>query len=460
MDEVTDPRGFRILGLAGSLRSASVHRGIVRAAHEVAPEWMSCEGFDLGTIPYFNQDVEDGGDPEPVEELRGRIRASDAVLIATPEYDYSIPGVLTAALDWALRSRHGASPFRHKPVGIARGRKRSDGGRREAGGRRIVCRRVPRGHGRRRRPGAARRGGIRTHNRRQAGQEVRRGWPTAHGSGPAARQGRQKGGEVMELNLEGKTAVVTGASRGIGLAVTRALVEEGAFVVAGARHVGDELDELRSSGLVEPVAVDLGDPEGPANLVSRSEARGGADILVNNVGTLTVRFDGFLTVTDEDWLHAFTLNLLAAVRATRAALPLLRARGGGSIVSISSINAFLPDPGIIDYCAAKAALSNFSKALSKEVGPEGIRVNTVSPGPVATPLWLGDGGVAATAAKALGTDKEAAREQVIKEQGGLATGRFTEPREVADLVLFLAGDRAANITGADFVIDGGMVKTL
>jgi chromate reductase len=111
-------KDFRILGLAGSLRRASFHRGIVRAAHEVGPEWMSCESFDLSRIPYFNQDIEDEGTPEPVEELREKIRAYDAVLIATPEYDYAIPGVLTAALDWVLRSRYDRTPFRHKPVGI------------------------------------------------------------------------------------------------------------------------------------------------------------------------------------------------------------------------------------------------------------------------------------------------------------------------------------------------------
>jgi chromate reductase len=109
---------FRILGLAGSLRRASVHRGIVRAAHEVTPEWMSCESFDLGAIPYFNQDLEDESNPEPVSELREKIRAYDAVLIATPEYDYAVPGVLTATLDWCLRSRYDPTPFRHKAVGI------------------------------------------------------------------------------------------------------------------------------------------------------------------------------------------------------------------------------------------------------------------------------------------------------------------------------------------------------
>jgi len=113
-----DHKDFRILGLAGSLRRASFHRGILRAAHEVGPQWMSCESFDMSQIPYFNQDVEDEGNPEPVKDLREKIRTHDAVLIATPEYDYAVPGVLTAALDWALRSPHDRTPLRHKPVRI------------------------------------------------------------------------------------------------------------------------------------------------------------------------------------------------------------------------------------------------------------------------------------------------------------------------------------------------------
>lgn len=107
---------FKILGLAASLRRASVHRGLLRAAHEVCPQDMACESFDLGRIPFFNADVEAEGDPEPVRELKDKIRAHDAVLIASPEYDYAVPGVLTTALDWCLRS---PSPLRHKPVGIA-----------------------------------------------------------------------------------------------------------------------------------------------------------------------------------------------------------------------------------------------------------------------------------------------------------------------------------------------------
>jgi NAD(P)-dependent dehydrogenase (short-subunit alcohol dehydrogenase family) len=138
-------------------------------------------------------------------------------------------------------------------------------------------------------------------------------------------------------------------------------------------------------------------------------------------------------------------------------LPHLIERGAGSIVTVSSVNSFLPDPLVIDYSAAKAALANFSKALSKEVGPRGIRVNTVSPGPVATDLWLGEDGVAATVAGVAGGEPGAVVEQATE---GMATGRFTRPEEVADLVLMLAGDRAGNVTGSDFVIDGGLIGTL
>jgi len=265
---------------------------------------------------------------------------------------------------------------------------------------------------------------------------------------------------AVNLNLRGKIAVVTGASKGIGLAITKGLVAEGARVIAGARDVGGELGALASREAVRAVSIDLSAPDGPQALVAHAEEFGGLDILVNNVGAVAVRLGGFASVTDDQWLSSLNLNFMAAVRTTRAALTPMLKRGGGIIVTVSSVNSFLPDPGIIDYCAAKAALTNFSKALSKEVGPKGIRMNTVSPGPVETALWLGPEGVAATVAKASGVDTETARKQVVESQGGFATGRFTRPDEVADLVLFLASDRSGNITGSDFVIDGGLIKTL
>ncbi|GIF68491.1 3-oxoacyl-ACP reductase [Asanoa ishikariensis] len=261
----------------------------------------------------------------------------------------------------------------------------------------------------------------------------------------------------MDLQLSGKVAVVTGASRGIGLAVTRALAAEGVRVTAGARQPTDELTQLASTYQVHPVTVDLGTPDGPARLVDEAVAAfGGLDIVVNNVGAARPRVDGFLSVTDEDWLSTLTINFLAAVRTTRAALPHLYARGGGSIVTISSVNATLPDPLVIDYSAAKGALANFCKALSKEAGPRGVRVNTVSPGPVATALWLGGDGVAATVATATGSTPEAVAKEAAS---GSVTGRFTRPDEVADLVLVLASERAGNTAGADFVIDGGLITT-
>ncbi|MEV5148105.1 oxidoreductase [Streptomyces sp. NPDC052727] len=264
----------------------------------------------------------------------------------------------------------------------------------------------------------------------------------------------------MDLHLKGKTVVVTGASRGIGLAVTRAFAGEGARVVAGARTTSPELDELAVTGSVVPVTADLATAAGVETLIETAVERfNGIDVLVNNVGKAQPRLGGFASVTDEQWLETLTVNLLSAVRASRAALPALLA-SRGSIVTISSVNAFLPDPGVIDYTASKAALTNFSKALSKEVSPQGVRVNTVAPGPVSTDLWIGPGGMAETIAAAMGVEPQEAVDQAINSLGGFATGRFTRPDEVADLVLMLASDRTANITGADFTIDGGLIKTL
>ncbi|GGN82349.1 3-oxoacyl-ACP reductase [Actinoplanes lobatus] len=256
----------------------------------------------------------------------------------------------------------------------------------------------------------------------------------------------------MNLNLAGKTAVVTGASKGIGLAITRALAGEGANVVAAARTAAT------ATGSVYPVAVDLTTPGGPAALIEAAVARfGGVDILVNNVGAVRPRPDGFLSVTDDGWTSTFLVNFFSAVRTTRAVLPHLLSKGAGSIVTITSVNAVLPDPMVIDYSAAKAALASFCKSLSKEVGPHGIRVNTISPGPVSTDLWLGDDGVAAALSRVTGRPPQDIAASAAKDT---VTGRFTRADEVAALVLLLAGDRAANVIGADFAIDGGMTTTL
>jgi NAD(P)-dependent dehydrogenase (short-subunit alcohol dehydrogenase family) len=261
----------------------------------------------------------------------------------------------------------------------------------------------------------------------------------------------------MDLGISGRRALVTGASRGIGLAVVRRLVAEGAQVVAAARTRGDGLATLAGDGQVEFVPVDLTAPEGPSELVAAARRGGPIDILVNNAGAVTPRLAGFAAVTDAEWDATWTLTLMAAVRTTRAVIGDMVAAGRGAIVTTSSVNAFLPDPAVIDYGAAKAALSNFCKALSKEVGPAGVRVNTVSPGPVSTALWLGPGGVAEAVAQTAGGAAEDVARQAV---AGTATGRFTTPDEVADLVVMLCGERVTNVTGADFVIDGGLVQTL
>jgi NAD(P)-dependent dehydrogenase (short-subunit alcohol dehydrogenase family) len=260
----------------------------------------------------------------------------------------------------------------------------------------------------------------------------------------------------MDLELEGKVAVVTGASKGIGLAIVRTLAAEGMRVVGGALTV-DALDGIEG---VTALALDLVDPAGSAELVRAAvEQHGQIDVLVNNVGGVKLRLNGFLEVSDEDFEASMQLNFFAALRAMRAAVePMLEQGSGGTIVNVASVNSFFhPDGLVIDYGAAKAALLNVAKALSQELGPKGIRINSISPGPVATDLWLGDHGVAATIAAATGSTAEAVREQAI---AGMPTGRFTTPEEAATLVALLASPRTGNVTGSNYVIDGGLIKTM
>jgi NAD(P)-dependent dehydrogenase (short-subunit alcohol dehydrogenase family) len=258
----------------------------------------------------------------------------------------------------------------------------------------------------------------------------------------------------MDLELRDKVAVVTGASKGIGLAVVRELAAEGAKVVAGARHA----ETLEAIEGVSAVTVDLLASDGPARLVGHAvEDHGGVDVLINNVGAAPVRLDGFLSLSDSDFQQSLELNFFAALRATRAAVQEMRKRGAGTIVNVASVNSFFePDGGVIDYGAAKASLVNVAKSLSQELGPEGIRITSVSPGPVATDLWLGAGGVADKVGTATGAGADAVRDRMA---ASMATGRFTSPTEVATIVALLASPRVANVTGANWVIDGGLIKT-
>jgi NAD(P)-dependent dehydrogenase (short-subunit alcohol dehydrogenase family) len=188
----------------------------------------------------------------------------------------------------------------------------------------------------------------------------------------------------MELGLGDKVVVVTGASKGIGLAVARAFAEEGAKVVVGSRTPSEGLEELARRYPLLHVAVDLGTTEGSEKLVGHAvEEFGGVDVLVNNVGVFEPRLEGFAAITDEDWRRTFEINFMSAVRISRAVLPSMVERGSGAIVNVSSINARLPLSFVADYSAAKAALTNLSKLLA-----ETQRSSYSSPRPRGL-AWLG-----------------------------------------------------------------------
>ncbi len=264
----------------------------------------------------------------------------------------------------------------------------------------------------------------------------------------------------MDLNLRNKVAVVSGASKGIGLSIATALADAGARVVAGSRNPGSALSHLATDFPVVPFAVDLSTVDGPAQLIEHAVTQFGfVDILINNVGGAQFHPKGFLSISDDDWERTLALNVMSTVRASRAVMPIMIEHGGGAIVNISSLNAHQPGAPIADYSSAKAAVTNLSKALAEEFGSKGIRVNTVSPGPVRTPLLTGVGGIANTIAQASGSDRETIVER-FPQMNSMTLGRLIEVDEVAALVLFLASDRAATITGSDFIIDGGMKKTI
>lgn len=259
----------------------------------------------------------------------------------------------------------------------------------------------------------------------------------------------------MKLHLEGKVAIVTGASRGIGHAVVGALMEAGASVVTGARSTEPPVDG------VFHVSVDLSTAEGPRTLVRRALSEfDGVDVLVNNVGGGVAGggggAPGFLGVDDDRWAAALDLNLLSAVRASREALPSLVERRG-SIVNISSNAARMPSAGPVQYTVAKAALTAFGKALAEEFGPQGVRINTVSPGPVHTDLWAGPEGYGARLAKSKGITHERLLAG-LPEAMGMTTGSLVRPEEIASLVTYLASPHAVSINGSDLVVDGGALK--
>jgi NAD(P)-dependent dehydrogenase (short-subunit alcohol dehydrogenase family) len=242
----------------------------------------------------------------------------------------------------------------------------------------------------------------------------------------------------MDLGLADSVCLVTGSTGGIGLETAKLLRAEGATVVTTGRSGGD-------------VPADLAQPGEPERVVAETiERHGRLDVLVNNVGYSEIR--KLEDLTDQIWQASFELNLLSAVRATRAALPGMRERGSGTIVNVSSTAAKRPSTGMPDYSVMKAALLSFSRLVADLHAKDGIRCNAVTPGPTATAAWLGEGGLA---------DQQGERESVLaKVAAGRPLGRLAQPEEIASVIVFLCSARASYVTGAAWSADGGTVPII
>ena len=258
----------------------------------------------------------------------------------------------------------------------------------------------------------------------------------------------------LDLQLKGLRALVTGGTKGVGAAVVEGLHAAGVQVMATARSA-----PARSTLGVTYIAADLSTADGAA-VVARSvlERWGGVDILVNVLGGSSAPGGGFAALDDAQWLHELNQNLMPAVRLDRALLPSMLAQGSGVIIHVSSIQRLLPLPeSTTAYAAAKAALSTYSKALSKEVTPKGVRVLRVSPGWVETEASVA---LAERLASQAGTDYEGGKQIIMQSLGGIPLGRPAKPQEVADLITFLVSPRAGSISGSEHLIDGGTVPTV
>jgi NAD(P)-dependent dehydrogenase (short-subunit alcohol dehydrogenase family) len=258
---------------------------------------------------------------------------------------------------------------------------------------------------------------------------------------------------VFGDEFKGKRVLVTGGTKGIGEAILRRFALSGASVATTARS---EAAHGQDSTLF--IKADLGTDRGVQNVFDRIlQEWDGLDILVNNVGGTETKAGGFEVLTDEDWQTILDVNLLAAVRLDRAFLPGMIERKSGVVIHISSVAHRLPFPNsTLAYAAAKAALTTYSKGLAKAVAPKGVRVTTISPGFIET---SGAKGMIADISRGSGISEDAARRRIMDMLGGIPIGRTGRPEEVAELVAFLASDRGAFISGADYIIDGGTMPT-
>ena len=242
----------------------------------------------------------------------------------------------------------------------------------------------------------------------------------------------------MDLGIEGRLAVVTGASRGIGAATADMLEAEGARVVRVSRGEG----------------IDVKDPDAAERIAELAGAP--VDILVNNAGTSAVK--ALEAVTDEEWHEQFELHVMASMRLMRAFAPGMAERGWGRIVNVSSSAGKRPSSNLsAAYSVAKAAQLSLSRVFADAYGSRGVLVNAVAPGPTSTPQWMAEGGLGDQTAAAKGLS----REEALEAQGGRAPlGRFAEAEEIAAVIAFLCSERASNVAGAAWSVDGGTVGTI